>query len=294
MHYRLKANTAGWLIAALVLAACVAVVFARWQDTALQHTDAPRAINEPPFTTVTLPAPTSETVIDHTRPAENRQGDARAPTAELNTPESLLVALYSIVPEQRLHALDTIGQAAEMYYTQDNILRRIDELAADTDPRIAELVPLVLAEMMTLRGAQEILMDPNQDAYPSVMASPQDVAPDQAEPDSTSSIAELNHGAGAEREYFVQLSERGLQNSDAAIRLQAIEEAQTQRDERSVALLAQATQDIHPENRLAAVEGLRQILAENFGDTEQISSVLQQSSHDPDPKVAEAARLAIP
>ena len=77
------------------------------------------------------------------------------------------------------------------------------------------------------------------------------------------------------------------------MRMQAIEAALTQRDERSLAMLSQATQDASAENRLAAVEGLRQMLEEGFGDASQISGMLHQSSRDPDPKVAEAAQQAI-
>lgn len=292
MRKQFSANVAGWFLGALALAVFAAVVVPRGHDqgTAQKHIDPSHVRSNGPTTTATLPAPTDEAAIEHALSPENRLGATQNLLAALTTPESLFAALYSIDPEQRLTALDAIGQSLDQFYTQENILRRIDELTADADLRIAELASLMSVQMTALRGMQDILMNTNQDAYIAVNSQPQIEASGHAEPHRTIFTADASNGPGTETEYFAQLSARAFHNSDAAIRLQAIIEAQTQRDERAITLLSQATHDSEPENRLVAVEGLRQMLVENFGDPGQISSVLLESSNDPNPKVARAAQ----
>ena len=278
----MKQKTAAWMGGALALAVVAAIVVSNLQDTEAQLIDLTRLRSDVTDTTPSsIPVPvsgTSNSYSSDARPSIN----SRASPLATNTPDAVYAALYSLDPEQRFTALDTIWQSAETFYKLDNIVRRIDELAADADPRIAELAPFVLAQMMELSGMQDTLMNPNQDAYVATTPAPADDILAHAEPDRANFNADSTDGFA-----------RALNHQDASIRMQAIEAAQIQRDEHSVAALVQAARDTEPDNRLAAVEGLRQMLEEGFGDTAQISSVLQQSSHDPDPKVAEAAQQAI-
>lgn len=279
----MKQKTAVWMGGTLALAVIAAIVVANLQETEAQLIDLTRLRSDVTHMAPSIPVPVSGTAFDNSYSSDARPSiNSRVSPLATNTADAVYAALYSLDPEQRLTALDTIWQSAETFYKLDNIIRRIDELAADADPRIAELAPFVLAQMMELSGMQDTLMNPNQDAY---------VATAPALADDLFAHAELgraNFSADSIDDFA-----RALHHQNAAIRMQAIEAAQIQRDEHSVAVLIQATRDADPDNRLAAVEGLRQMLEEGFGDAAQISDVVQQSSHDPDPKVAEAAQQAI-
>ena len=252
----MQKKTVGWIAGGLCVAVLGGVIVANFLDTGAQSKDPTRLRTDETHTT--SPAPATGTLFDNSQTAaakNSRIGPA-------STPAAVYAALYSPDAEQRFTALDTVWNSAETYYKVENIVRRIEELVTDAEPRIAQLAPFVLAQMRELSGIQATPGDSHQDRYAATSPVPED-----------DTLA--NDG------------------SEASLRMQVIEAAQIQRDEHSVAVLIQATQDTDPDNRLAAVEGLRQMLEEGFGDTAQISSVLQQSSHDPDPKVAEAAQQAI-
>lgn len=279
----MKQKTAVWIGGTLALAVIAAIVVANLQDTEAQLIDLTRLRSDVTHMAPSISVPVSGTSFDNSYSSDAYPSiNSRASPLATNTPDAVYAALYSLDPEQRLTALDTIWQSAETFYKLDNIVRRIDELAVDADPRIAELAPFVLAQMMELSGMQDTLMNPNQDAYVATAPAPADDLLAHAE------SGRANFSADSTDDFA-----RALHHQDAAIRMQAIEAAQIQRDEHSVATLILATRDSDPDNRLAAVEGLRQMLEEGFGDTAQISDVVQQSSHDPDPEVAEAAQQAI-
>ena len=292
-----KQKTIGWISGGGVLALFAAIIVANLQGTDEQPIDVARLRADlTPATATSSPVPAGNTPFDSSPQPDTSptvSSRARAAVHNTNPPDVLYAALYSRNPEERFNALDSIWESAETFYKLENIVRRIDELGADADPRIAELAPLVLAHMMELHGMQDTLMNSNQDTYVATSPAPQDDTLAHAEPHRTNSNSDAHESAGTEREDFARLNERTPGHDAASMRMQAIEAALTQRDERSLAMLSQATQDASAENRLAAVEGLRQMLEEGFGDASQISGMLHQSSRDPDPKVAEAAQQAI-
>jgi hypothetical protein len=58
---------------------------------------------------------------------------------------------------------------------------------------------------------------------------------------------------------------------------------------RTLEVLTQAVNDAEANNRLAALEGLEQLLQQGIATTEQLTSTLQQTTTDPDERVATLA-----
>lgn len=213
---------------------------------------------------------------------------------------SIEKGLYSSSAEERAQALDLMLQSPDQFYNQPEIVNRIEELTMDRDPEIAEFANDVLIHFTELQAEAD---DAAQQSLEESSASLGLEEPLIEEPvpeftaeetvDEAASGTETNFVADSEGGIFAELSERALRDPDPSQRRQAIEEAVIQRDEQTVVLLSQAAQDTDGDNRLAVIEGLRQLWSEGVGDAQEINALLQQSAMDPDSRVAEAAQQAI-
>jgi hypothetical protein len=157
----------------------------------------------------------------------------------------------------------------------DRILALLDEAARDPDPQVAELSNLILQEQVS--GAQDL-------ARPEEKGERQDGAGTTEPQDLPASAVEPIDIA----------REQLLVDSDPAVRLGGIQAAASERYEDGVVLLSQsALGDSEPDNRLSAVSELEQMLKSGVGDPAQILQMLEVTSVDPDPRVAELSQLII-
>ncbi|MEI7995915.1 MAG: hypothetical protein WCH01_13535, partial [Methylococcaceae bacterium] len=165
-------------------------------------------------------------------------------------------------------------------YAFNAIYKRIAELSLDKDPQVAKHAMFALSRMMALRALHEI---PD---------------PSESQADETSLNAAGTTGTNdpleTAEEPFDRLQEKALDDPDPSVRLGGIEAAMSQRDENIFNLLSEAARSDHEaDNRLSAVSEIEQMLKSGLGDREQLRGLLEETSTDSDPRIAELSQLII-
>jgi len=193
-------------------------------------------------------------------------------------PEEVYRGLMSLNPAQRDQALETASRFPDAIYAFNAIYKRIVELNSDEDPQVAKHARFALSQMMAMRALHEI--------------------PEPSEADETDQNAAGTTGAHDPLETAVKpfdtLQEQALDDPDPSVRLGGIEAAMSQRDENIFGLLSDAARGDHDaDNRLSAVSELEQMLKSGLGDREQLRGLLEKTSTDSDPRVAELSQLII-
>jgi hypothetical protein len=155
------------------------------------------------------------------------------------------------------------------------ILQLLEDTAADSDDRVAELSKLILQERLSSHEEQPL---PNENLE----------APNEA---GTAELEDLHETAA---ESFEAIRQQTLFDDDPAVRLSGIEAAIGQGSEDGFWLLSKAaTGDYDPDNRLSAVSVFENLLKSGLGDRGQILQLLESTALDPDPRVAELSSLII-
>lgn len=194
--------------------------------------------------------------------------------------EKVFQGLMSSSPTEAAQALDRAAQEAEALYQFDAICRRILELTADVDPLVAEHAEYAWRRMQALRIAHDL-----QDLAPlrESLQDPREAVRDGASDSLENAV-----------EPFEEVEKRVRGARDPAVRLEGIEAAIRQDDALGFDLLLQALQgDPDPDNRLAAVSELEQMLKNGLGDYDQILGFLEETAADPDPRVAQLSELIV-
>ena len=276
MQWGLAANVGGMLLVCGLYAL-------EWIKTDLPITDAEDSFHEKPTISPTNPlnfskSNNSSSPDPEIVPRSTETAFTPAPETDEAISARLYSALYSVNSQDRLGALDSIWESVETFSMADKILRRIEELSADTNVEVSELAQLVGLHMQEVRGIHEAnTIQSPEDRYPAqpmLANAALDPAPAGKESEHFSGnemsfSVEENHAEG-EQENFTQLRKRALNDPDASERAQALEEALVQRDERIIDLLSHALRDPDAVNRRMAMSGLQQFLEEGFGDPQDI------------------------
>jgi hypothetical protein len=195
-------------------------------------------------------------------------------------PHKFYEALTSLDPEEAYQAIETASQHAEALYKFDTIYQLITELCTDDSPFVREGAQYARIRMMSLRAAHELpepwQLEENEERWNDTgMMWSQDILETTVEP-------------------LDILQEQALFDPDPAVRLGGIEVAIRQEEEISVAVLREAAfYDDEPDNRLAAVSELEQMLKTGMGDRDQVLQLLEETAADPDPRVAELSELIL-
>jgi hypothetical protein len=193
-------------------------------------------------------------------------------------PEEVYRGLMSLNSAQRDQALETASRFPDALYAFNVIYKRIVELSSDEDPHVAKHARFALSRMMAMRALHEI--------------------PEPSEADETDQNAAGTTGAHdpleTEVKPFDTLQEQALDDPAPSVRLGGIEAAMSQRDENIFGLLSEAARGDHDaDNWLSAVSELEQMLKSGLGDREQLRGLLEETSTDSDPRVAELSQLII-
>jgi hypothetical protein len=195
-------------------------------------------------------------------------------------PNKLYEALTSLDPEEAYQAIETVSQNAEALYKFDTLYQQITELCTDDSSFVREGAQYAIIRMMSLRTAHELpepwQFEENEERWNgNGLTGSQDILETTVEPIDI-------------------LQEQALFDPDPAVRLGGIEAAVSQEDEISVAMLGEAAlYDDEPDNRLAAVSELEQMLRTGLGKREQVLKFLEETATDPDPRVAELSELIL-
>ncbi len=180
-------------------------------------------------------------------------------------------------PDNRLTAVSELEQMLMSGRGDGEQIRQLlEETAEDADPRVADLSQLIIHEQF---GGPAL---PPHEAQERADEAPYDDDPTDFED-------ELDTDA----ETFETLSESALFDSDSAVRLGVIETISNQHEAYLDLLEEAALYDHDPDNRLAAVSRLEQLLMSNLGNREQILYLLEDATRDLDPRVAELSELII-
>lgn len=193
-------------------------------------------------------------------------------------PEEIYRGLMIFNPAQRDQALEIASRFPDALYAFNAIYKRIVELSSDEDPLVAKHALFALSRMMAMRALHEI--------------------PEPSEADETDQNAAGTTGSHDPLETAVKpfdtLQVQALDDPDPSVRLGGIEAAMSQRDENIFGLLSEAARSDHEaDNRLSAVSEIEQMLKSGLGDREQLRGLLEETSTDSDPRVAELSQLII-
>jgi hypothetical protein len=208
-----------------------------------------------------------ERVEDHLRPI-------------IIDPEQVYYALTSLNPAELVSSLEILSRFPEKFYAFNTIYKRIIELSSNGDQQIAILAQGARSQLMAMRALHEIPEPTGSEAAEA----------DQNEAGTSAAYDPLETAV----QPFDTLQEQALDDPDPSVRLGGIETAMSQRDENVFSLLSEAARsDQEADNRLSAVSELEQMLKSGMGDRNQIRLLLEETSMDSDPRVAELSQLII-
>lgn len=274
-----------WLVGTLIAAAAVVVTSGPWLSDETQVPSADPGVSEPGTSPSGHPSRQGSAGRDAARDTQPRI----APQGQVLTADSLAsgigaVAFYEALmnfdPAEAIQALQTASEQAEGLYALDAVYRRIVELCADDDPRVAEGARYARRRMQALRIAHEIPEPPPADEDEQSLGQ--------------SWIRGSRELLEAAVEEFFSLEKRALVAPNPAVRLEGIEAAIRQDEERGLDLLSRAVRgDSEAGNRLTAVSELEQMLKSGLGDSDRILALLEEAAGDPDPRVAELSNLIL-
>lgn len=267
------------------------------EQTALAPS-APSVVVPPPQTS--LPAsgfPAQQLKV----PTQSKHPAAPAPAIE----DERLVQLRNADSTLRLQALDLIWESADSLPDRQAYAEQVASLSQDPDPEVAELATRLTAFLRdedpatdeTVATIDESTdfeqMDPATTGDWEEPLPADDAAQEQAfvVPPDEDSAQSLEPETGEETQP-TELYNNALNSSDPQVRHDAITQSAGVVTVQAFEVLTQAVQDTDANNRLAALEGLEQLLQQGVGDSEQIAPLLIQSKDDADERVAElAARM---
>lgn len=244
-----------------------------------------------------FPAPPLKTPAPATRAASPAPAIEDERLAQLRNADSTL----------RLQALDLIWESADSLPDRQTYAEHVAALSQDPDPEVAELATRLTAFLRDEDPATDEIISPSDE-----FANDESTNFDQMDPAATGDWEEpLPADDAAQEQAFVvppenesaqsaepetseeaqptQLYDNALNSTDPQVRHDAITQSAGVVTVQAFEVLTQAVQDTDPNNRLAALEGLEQLLQQGVGDAEQIAPLLIQSKNDADERVAELA-----
>ena len=145
----------------------------------------------------------------------------------------------------------------------------------DPDSRVAQLSKLILHEQNGSDDEKPETAENEPAQWGDGMAEPED-------------------GSETSVESFDNIPQQALYDPDSAVRLTGIEASIGHWGMEGFWVLSEAaTGDLDADNRLSAISVLEHILKSGLGDSRQIQELMQYTSTDPDPRVAELSSLII-
>ncbi len=183
--------------------------------------------------------------------------------------------------ENRLAAVSELEQMlGSGLGDRERLLALLRETAWDRDPRVAELSALILREQAGGEGVPPPLED--QEAHQE--AEQLHAAVDQIAISEEETVFDA----------FATRADQLVVAADPGVRLTGIETAGGEGGDEGFDLVAQtALGDAEADIRLSAVSELERMLNSGAGSREQILRMLEATSVDPDPRVAELSQLIL-
>lgn len=273
------------------------------QTTLPEH---PKAVAVPDHQPTTPATPLVETPASgFSFPASARPTAAKETTnltPKSDNEDERLALLSSPDPAIRMQTLDLIWETADTLEDRQIYAEHVAKLSSDPDPAVAELATRLTALLQTDGvPTDDALLPPEElvaldETDPTLSGDWVEPPPsDEAEQAFSSDIATDPIAAGEpdapanNAEQMDQLYDDILNNPDSQARYEAISRSVEMANSRTLEVLIQAVSDTEVNNRIAALEGLEQLLQQGIAKTEELTNTLQQSTSDPDERVATLA-----
>lgn len=251
-------------------------------------------ISSKPATGFSFPAPPPTSKAVETTPT--------APVSESENEDERLVLLRSPDATVRLQTLDLIWETADSLDDRPAYADHVAKLTQDPDPQVAELATRLTAFLQAdVAPLDDSASQPDElitldEVDPTLAGDWVEPPPiDEAEQEFSSEVSPDNialvepNAPPDSAEQLDQLYDDILNNPDSQARYEAIARSVEMANTRTLEVLTQAVNDAEANNRLAALEGLEQLLQQGIATTEQLTSTLQQTTTDPDERVATLA-----
>lgn len=247
-----------------------------------------------PATGFSFPAPPPTSKADKTTPT--------APVSESVNEDERLVQLRSPDASVRIQTLDLIWESADRLDDRLAYADHVAKLMQDPDPQVAELATRLTAFLQADVAPNDdsasqtdelITLDEVDPTLTGDWVEPPPI--EEAEQELSSEVPSDNialvepNAPPDSTEQLDQLYDDILNNPDSQARYEAIARSVEMANTRTLEVLTQAVNDAEANNRLAALEGLEQLLQQGIATTEQLTSTLQQTTTDPDERVATLA-----